>query len=110
MPDQPSRSAFARRRHARALAKQAQGPGLPDSSILNGPWYFGTFTAAETVDANLSKVAIGPSLYRYVPKLSSAGTPSAGQTVLVVKIGTQLVLLGAVVGDTSLAPKTNVAQ
>lgn len=108
MADQPSRSAAARRRHAVALAKQAQAPGLPDASTLSGPWFFGTFTAAESVDANLSRVTIGAATYRYVPKLKSA-TPAAGNTVLLVKIGTQLVILDTVVGDTTLAPHTNTA-
>lgn len=108
MVDQPSRSASARRRAAIALARQSQRPGLPDAASLAATYYFGSWVAQEAVDAGLSRVTIGGTTYRYVPKLASA-TPSAGNVVLLVKVGTQLLVVGVVSGDTTRAPQTNVA-
>lgn len=110
MHDQPSRSAQARRRLQIAAAKQTQKQSLPDASLITGQYFFGTFLANESAatDVNLAQVKIGAQTYRYVPRASGVA-PGVGATVLLLKVGTQLLLLCQVVGDTSKAPHVSVA-
>jgi ethanolamine utilization protein EutA (predicted chaperonin) len=66
----------------------------------------GVFTAAESVDANLSKVILtgDTAESRYVPKLASVTGLSSGDTVLCIKSpATGLIIIGVVVGDVTLA-------
>lgn len=69
------------------------------------PFIYATFVAAESVDSNLSEVTFADGgTARFVPKLASAGSLSAGNTLLCVKgKGVPLTILGRVVGKTTLA-------
>jgi len=49
---------------------------------------YGTWVSAEATDANLSRVTVqGGTPARMVPKLSSVGTPSVGNTVVLLSGG-----------------------
>jgi hypothetical protein len=60
----------------------------------------GTFTAAEANDSNLSSVVVLGITLRFVRKLASVGTMSAGQQVLILKGGgIPATIIGVVVGN-----------
>lgn len=111
---QQARSIQARQRLARAQAKQLQKNPLPEAQLKSGEFYFGTWLSAGMAgDANLSKVQVGSTTYGYVPALCvSVATMalSANQPVLLLKVGTSLLLVGPVLGNTTLAPQTNTAH
>ena len=93
------------RRVAQAISKSP--PKSPARAGLGQALkcYSATFVQTESVDVNLSKITIGNSTCRFVPRLSSAWTaaPGAGTTVLVASLGGSLIILCIQVGDTSKA-------
>jgi len=110
---QGARNAYARAKLQRALARQMQSRALPDAATQTPQFLTGTYTATMTsVDANLSQVLVGSTTYSYVPTLGtvSGNGYAPGNVVLLVKIGTSLILLGKLSGNTTLAPHTNTAH
>jgi hypothetical protein len=62
--------------------------------------HVGTVVAVET-DPDLTQVTLpGPVTVRYIPKLVSAGTLTAGQPVAILQAGRALLILGVIAGDT----------
>jgi hypothetical protein len=59
-----------------------------------------TFVSAETTDPNLSNVKVLGTTHRYVRKLASVGTMTAGQNLLCLNGGgIPLTIIGVCVGD-----------
>jgi len=77
----------------------------PAIGLPTARYFTGTFVAAEGADANLSQVYLpGGRVARYVPKLSSVGALSAGNTVVLVDApGAPTHIVGKLVGDITLA-------
>jgi hypothetical protein len=110
-PNQPARNVTARRRLSQALAKQARTP-VAESASNAFLGFTGTWVAAESYDANLSKILINGYTFRAIPCISSVATLglTANCVVLVAKIGTQFVLLGRLYGNPASAPTTTIAH
>ncbi len=65
------------------------------SKVVIGVW-----TAAESIDANLSQVQVTNELtYRYVPKVAGLSLAVGDQVIMVKGKGTPLVIVGEIVGD-----------
>ena len=107
---QQARNEQARRRLARARAVQVQKNPLPETATVTGAFYVGTYTGSP--GTNLATVVVNGSTLSYIPCVGTlAGMSlSANQPVLLVKVGTQMFLLGGLSGNPSVAPKTTVAH
>lgn len=63
----------------------------------------GKWVSTESVDANLSTVAVGNATYRFIPKLESV-SPSANDTVLMIASpSSPMIIIGVLVGNITLA-------
>ncbi len=64
-----------------------------------------TFVSAETTDSNLSSILVLGKSMRYVRKLSSVGTMTAGQQLLCVYgAGLPVIIIGVIVGNIDRTP------
>lgn len=77
----------------------------PSLGMPTTRYYVGQFIAAEAADANLSQVYLpGGQVARFVPKLSSVGALSSGDTIaLVSAAGAPTHIVGKLVGNITLA-------
>lgn len=92
-------------RLASAVAQSPKSSAIPAGLGAVMKVYSGLFVASESVDSDLSQITIGQSPFRFVPRLQGSwtSTPSAGTTILVGSVAGGLIILGAQMGDTSLA-------
>jgi len=68
---------------------------------------YGTWLAAETEDANLSKILIEGFEVRWAPKLAHVTGLTAGNQVMCIKgPGVPVTILGAIQGDITKAKRT----
>lgn len=92
------------RKLSKAIAQSPQSSPVAAGAGMTMKCYSGVYVGSEAADSNLSRITIGNSSFRYVPRLGTwTSSPTSGTTILVGSIGGNLIILGTQLGDTSKA-------